>query len=181
MDAWSSLESTLGMVLSELIPIDLGDAILILPKLGMKNTLDLFEGLALRKLDPSSASAMVALLERTGRLNTKRNILVHGAWVVEANVIPRQGQAHLITQFLREIVPTDPEDAKLMANPRNQKERVRYTFTLKRIGAATRDTDAVNRDICGFLQVMKRRVLLDSEIGLELIRRAPYRVKYSSP
>jgi hypothetical protein len=178
MEAWSSLESSLDFVLERLTGIDLSDAILILPKLGTKNALDLLEGLALRKLIHDDARGLINLLERVGKLNTKRNILVHGRWVLEANVLLRRGEAYLATQFLREVIPTDPEDAKKMADPRNQKERVKYTFTLKRIDAASRDADALNRDICNFIQTMKQKIVSFDEIGTTLLRKRPYRVKY---
>jgi len=83
-----------------------------------------------------------------------------------------------VTQFLREVIPTDPEDAKALANPRNQKQRIRYTFTKKRIEAAARDTDTLNREICEFMQVIKRKEIPLSEIPQLLLRKAPYRVTY---
>jgi hypothetical protein len=106
-------------------------------------------------------------------------VLVHGNWVLEANVLVRRGEAYLATQFLREVIPTDPEDAQAMGNPRNQKHRVRYTFTIKRIEGTTRDTDTFNRDVCEFIQVMKRKEFPIAEILQQLLRARPYRVTYS--
>ena len=158
----------------------LRDAHLLMPKLGTKNSLDLLDALGRRKLADDSAKAVTRLLDRVGKLNTKRNILVHGEWVLEANVVVRRGDAHLLTQFLREVIPLDPADAKAMANPRNQRERVRYTFNLKRIDATTRDTNALNMDISNFTGSMKARRIPDDEIGPELLRLRPYRVTYST-
>src|SRR5262249_46641626 len=73
MDAWSSVESTIAMLLSRLAPVNLRDANLIFPKLGGKNALELLEGLGLRKLDEDSADKLQGFLERAGKLNTKRN------------------------------------------------------------------------------------------------------------
>jgi hypothetical protein len=179
MEAWSALESSLDFVLQKLTGIELGDAALILSKLGTRNALELLEGLALRKFHPDDAKRLINYLDRVSKLNSKRNILVHGRWVLEANVLLRHGEAHLATQFLREVTPNDPEDANKMANPRNQKERVRYTFTLKRIDAASRDVDAVNKDICNFIQTVRYKPIPLDEIGTTLLRRQPYRVTYS--
>lgn len=179
LDAWGALETSLDFVLHALLYIDLGDAALIIPKLGTKNTLDLLQGLGLRKLVPNDANALINLLERVGKLNTKRNILVHGHWVFEANVLARRGEAYLAAQFLREIIPTDPEDQDRMANPRNQKERVRYTFTLKRIDAVTRDTEIINAEILAFHHTMRHKSVSPDEIGTVLLRKSPYRVTYS--
>jgi hypothetical protein len=180
MNAWGALESTLAMCLIHLTELKLGDAHLLFPKLGMKNALDLLDGLGLRKLTPECAETFTKLIERVGKLITKRNILVHGQWVFEANVIVRRGEAILITQFLREVTPTDPEDAKNMANPRNQKARVRYTFTMKRIDATTRDTNELNVEILNFMHsALKYKVLPLSET-LDLIAQSkPYRVTHS--
>ena len=94
-------------------------------------------------------------MERLGKLNSKRNTLVHGHWVLEANVILRRGDAVLVTQFLRELTPPDPKVAKAMANPRNQKERVRWSFNLKRIEAAARETDKLRTELWHFSEKMK--------------------------
>jgi hypothetical protein len=181
MDAWGKLEAQLTFLLMHLTPLRLSDADLIVPKLGMRNALDLLDSLGRRKLDNDSAAVFTNLLERASKLNTKRNILVHGRWVLEANVIVRRGEACLALQFLREITPVDPTHEKAMANPRNQKERVRYSFTLKRIDAVTRDTNAITVDISNFIGTMKQKVVSASEIGHELILGRPYRVTYQSP
>jgi hypothetical protein len=181
MNAWSALESTLAHLLTSLTPLDGPDATLLAPKLGMKNMLELLEGLAHRKLEPDSVQALVKLLERVGKQNTKRNILVHGQWVLEANVLVRRGEAILAMQFLRETIPTDPEHEKAMANPRNQKERVRYSFTLKRIDAAIRDTDALNIEIEHLIPALRRKSVPLSEIPQLLLLSSPYQVKYPSP
>jgi hypothetical protein len=180
LNSWGALESTLTLLLSRLTQLDLRDSHLVLPKLGTRNALDLLDGLGRRKLSKESVRALTALVDRTGKLNTKRNILVHGQWVLEANVIVRRGEAHLITQFLRETTPLDPEDAKALGNPRNQKERVRYTFTLKRIDAARRDTDKLNIDIGHFVGSMRGREIPLDELGQRLIEAAPYQVTYKS-
>ena len=181
MDAWSQLEDSLTRLLTALITIDDTTAGLIAPKLGTKNTLDLLEGLGMRKLDNQSSKSLTALMDRVRKLNTKRNVLVHGHWVLEANVILKRGDAHLVTQFLREVSPDDPQAAEAMTNPRNQKERVRYAFTIKRIEAASRDTDAINTDICNFLDTMRPRNRSMAEISQLLLDKRPYQVTYSSP
>jgi hypothetical protein len=132
MDSWSLLESTLPFLLADLLQIEKRDALLTLPKLGMRNAIDLLNGLGMRKLVEADAAVLTNLTERLSRMNTKRNVLVHGEWVYEANVLVRRGEAILICQFFRLVTPTDPKEAKAMGDPRNQRERVRYSFTLKR-------------------------------------------------
>jgi hypothetical protein len=61
LDAWGGLESTLAMLLAQLIPSDLGEALLIFPKLGIKNACDVLTGLGMRKLAPHSTLELTNL------------------------------------------------------------------------------------------------------------------------
>jgi hypothetical protein len=143
IEAWGALESTLTFLFMRLASVELSDAALIFPKFGTKNALDLLESLGQRKLIKDSSSSLINLIDRARKLNGKRNILIHGHWVLEANVLTKRGEVCLAVQFLREVIPSDPDHEKLMGNPRNQKERVRYSFTLKRIDASARDSDGL--------------------------------------
>jgi hypothetical protein len=145
----------------------------------MRNTIDLLDGLGRRKLDKLYSDGLTNLTERLGRLNTKRNILVHGEWVLEANILAKQGEAFLACQFLRQVTPLDPEEDNAMANPRNQRERVRYCFTIKRIDGTTRDTDALNIDIGKFTFAMRFKSTPLSGVPQKLLESQPYRVTYS--
>lgn len=178
MNAWSQLESTLSYLLSKLLRIDWREADLTFGRLGMKGAIDLLDAVGLRKLDDADSKALTALTERLSKLNTKRNILVHGHWVLEANTFVKGNDAILITQFLREITPVDPEEAKAMGNPRNQKERVRYAFTLKRIDAAARDTDTLNHAFINFTERMDFKWPSVDETLHLLSQSQPYRVIY---
>lgn len=179
MDEWSLLETALGFLLSKLLAIELSDALLNLARLGMRNSIDLLDGLGMRKLDPADSQTLANLLERVSKLNGKRNILVHGHWTLEANVIVRRGEAVLISQYLREIKPIDPEEEEAMGDPRNQRSRVRYCFTLKRIDGTSRDTGTLRTEIEKFMNTMRFKELSWEELALQLIWKAPYRVLYS--
>ena len=108
-----------------------------------RQLIDLLKGLSHRSLASVAREDLLRLAERVGRLNSKRNVLVHGHWVFEAIVYTRKGDAILKSHFLRETSPTDPELARQIAKPINQKERVRHCFTLKRIDGTIRDTLAL--------------------------------------
>jgi hypothetical protein len=179
MEEWSFLETALALLLSRLLAIELSDALLNLARLGMKNSIDLLTGLGMRKLAPPDSQTLTNLLERVGKLNGKRNTLVHGHWTLEANVIVRRGEAVLVCQYLREIKPVDPEEEEAMGDPRNQRSRVRYCFTLKRIDGTSRDTGTLRTEIEKFMSTMRFRELSWEEIALQLIWKAPYRVHYS--
>jgi hypothetical protein len=176
LDAWSSLEGTLAFYFTELMQIDVGEASLIAPKLGTRSALDLLSALALRKIDDASATQVGRFIERAHRLNGKRNILVHGRWVLEVNVVVRRGEACIAPQFLREVIPDDPAHAKAMGDPRNQKIRVRYSFTIRRIEGATRDTDTLNREMCNLLGKLTPKEMPHDELMQKLLFKRPYRV-----
>jgi hypothetical protein len=93
---------------------------------------------------------LVKLADRMARFNSKRNILVHGHWILEAVVFVRKGQAVLACQFIRETTPSDPEIAQRILKPQYQKERVKHCFTLKRIEATTRDALALVKGFADF-------------------------------
>ncbi len=151
MDSWSQLEQHLHHILSMFLGVRIELAFPVAASMGMKQICDALNGLALVRLSKEDAQLFVNLIERVMKLNAKRNILVHGHWILEANVINRRGEAVLVTQFLRQVDPLDPEVRHAMANPRNQKERVRYSFNLKRIAATARDTDTIKKDLGRFV------------------------------
>lgn len=154
MNEWGLLEAMLMMLLAKLLNINLDCAQLIMKSLGTKQLVDLIEALAIRKLVPKQNDILNGPTGRVTSLNTKRNILVHGHWVLEANVIVRRGEAVLITQFLRQKSPSDPEEARALINPKNQKQRVKYCFTPNRIDGASRDVASLRGDIGKFLPIM---------------------------
>lgn len=180
LDAWGLLESTLAEVLFRLTPLTLGDAMRIFERMGMRNALDLLIGLGQHKLEPDSSSGLELLIERVRKLNTKRNILVHGQWVLETNIIVRNSEETMVTQFLREIRPIDPKQEQALGNPKNQKERLRYTFTLKRIDATTRETNELNKELGQYIQSLRRKLIPMSELGDHLKSSRPYNVSYST-
>jgi hypothetical protein len=178
MDAWSLLEGSLDRVLAVLLGMSHHDTGVILSALGMRQIIDLLESLAKRKLIEEDAATFVNLMDRLRRLNTKRNVLIHGHWVLEANVIVRRGEAVLVTQFLRELTPLDPAQAKAIGDPRNQRERVRWAFNFKRIEATERDTDTIGVDISAFVGKMRSKALHGpiSEALQILAESQPYRI-----
>lgn len=140
MDAWSRLEQIIVLVLAGLLHTDHRRARIVMAAVSTRQLIELIKGLGYVTLSGIAHSDLVRLADRVGRLNSKRNALVHGHWVLEALVCVRRNEAVLMTHFLRETTPTDPEVARQILNPENQKERVRHCFTLKRIEGTTRDT-----------------------------------------
>jgi hypothetical protein len=155
LDAWSLMEQNLSFLISKLLRADLKSADLVMSTLGVRQIIDLLTALGVIKLAPESTDALINLTDRLRRLNSKRNTLVHGHWVLEASIYVRKGEAVLVTQFLRELAPNDPKVAAAISNPRNQKERARYCFNSKRILGVTRDVQTLNMDVTAFIDNMR--------------------------
>ena len=115
----------------------------------------LIDGLARLKLQPEDAKQMTNLTERLGKLNTKRNVLVHGSWILEVNIVARKGEASLLQRMVRATTPSDPSMIDAIANPKNQKDRVRYVFTINRIEGAKNDTNKLAYDFAELSSIMK--------------------------
>lgn len=155
MDAWSRLERQLTFFVSTLLECDLRTAGHTQSSMGMRQILDLLTGLSQLKLTPQHCAQMTTLLERVRKQNGKRNVLVHGMWVLEANVYVKRGTPVVNSQFVRELTPVDPEKAKAISDPRNQRERVKYLFNLRRLAGTIRETEAVAIDLGNFRQGMQ--------------------------
>jgi hypothetical protein len=153
MDAWSQLEQIIVLVLAGLLQTDHRRARIVLDAANTRQLIEILKGLSYLTLNELHRSELFRLAERMGRLNSRRNVLVHGHWVLEALVSVRKGEAILHCHFLRETTPNDPEVARLILKPQNQKERVRHCFTLKRIDGATRDAKALTKDFAAFVTV----------------------------
>jgi hypothetical protein len=150
LDAWSRLENTVVFTLSALLETDFQRARMVMSTLSTKQVIDLLNSLVFLQLKGPKLSRLTNLTERLGRLNSKRNVLVHGHWVLEGLVSTRRGDAILTTQFIRETSPSDPEIAKKILDPKSQKQRVKHCFTLRRIDGATGDANQLISDFAVF-------------------------------
>ena len=154
MDSWSRLENVIVLVLARLLDGP-RTARIIATRTGVNALIEIMNDLATLKLEPEDAATLKSYTERLGRLNTKRNVLVHGCWMWEAAILHRGNEAVMTGQFLREAFPTDPALAEVWAIPKNQKLRVRYSFTFTRIDGATNAVDELASQLGAFRTQMK--------------------------
>lgn len=94
------------------------------------------------------------LMDRLGGAAQKRNHIVHGRWLLEVTLWVHKGVVRYNSQFLRQYDPIDQTIGGKLANFKNQKERVKYCFTLRRIAAAAADADALSSSIGKFMAAM---------------------------
>ena len=138
LQAWSCVETSLARLLAGLLHCNSRKAFAVFHDLGIRKCLETITSLATAELPDQSLDELSRLLDRITGINAKRNVLVHGTWVLEIVIWEWKGQIQIKGNLLREIAPTDFRLRDDIADLRNQKERVRHAFNVRRIQAATR-------------------------------------------
>lgn len=150
MDAWSLLEQTLCFTLDKMLQAGLQVADIIASSNNLRDLITLISSLASRRASNTDYDKLIKLLDRVTKLNSRRNSLVHGHWVLETYIVIVDNAPALKSQFVREKPPTDHQQAELLHDPHNQAIRAKHTYTLKRIEGVTKDVEALTRDIAVF-------------------------------
>jgi hypothetical protein len=147
LTAWSLLEGTLSFLLGSLLAVDISTAHVVSDGLGARGLSQMALGVAALRLSETDLARLDTLLDRVRKYNTKRNVLIHGAWILEVCILdgPR-----LESHFLRELRPPDPIEATKLDEPKNQKIRDRWTYRTKRILDTAAGVDALRDDVCAF-------------------------------
>ena len=157
MDRWSGLESWVcGGIFTTLLGCDRGAARIIFQSMGMRQIIDAITGLATAKLDDTYILQLTNLLERLSKANGKRNVLAHGIWTLEVVLWVSKGSQNIKLHFMREAEPIDQRVNKAIADFRNQKERVKYCFNIKRIHAAAEESYKLAQDFASFNEVVSK-------------------------
>ena len=151
MDTWSKLELMLRNKLEQLLLTpDQSTAMAVSNSMSGKALADMIQTLVALHLKSKDLREYVALLERFLKINTKRNYLVHGAWVVELVVGFKNGEPNVDTFEAREYSPIDREDRAALDQLRNQAKRSRYIFRVEDIARIERDVGSLYKDFVSF-------------------------------
>ena len=151
MDTWSKLELSLRQKLQGLLlsgePV-VADAV----SYSVSGTalMNMVVSLASIFLKPSDRAEYVNLSERFGKLNTKRNYLVHGFWTLELIVFLSDSEPVVQASEVREYPPTDMATREALSDLKNQSARGRYLFPLKKIEQIEKDAATLYRDFDRF-------------------------------
>jgi len=155
VDGWGRLEFSVSYLMTVLAGTDNPSGTIIFRSMGMRQVIDTIISLATRKLNDELVDRLENLLDRLGKINAKRNIIVHGHWTVEIVIWIYKSKVQHRGTLLREIEPSDYRTKSKISDLRNQKERTKHTFNIKRIDAAIRDADILIKDIGLFLNKAK--------------------------
>lgn len=150
VDAWGYLENIVLHSFIKLLQTDFQSAKSVFNGLGMKQVIDSVASLSIIRLNDEKISELGKLLDRLSKLNAKRNTLVHGHWMLEIFIYGWKGEPRMNVHLFRSSDPADRRILDKISDPRNQKERLRYNYTLERIDAVTRDTQKLASDFASF-------------------------------
>ncbi|TPN85558.1 hypothetical protein FJ987_18800 [Mesorhizobium sp. CU2] len=161
---WGRVETNLAFLFNALLgKTDIQSSWTVFSKMGMKQVIDAVNGLGTLKLTDEGIAALVALMERTSKLNSKRNVIVHGHWCLELFFWVYKGDVRVGSHLLRIVQPDDHRLQKEFNDPKNQKVRTKYSFTPKRIAAATNDAVSLAKDLTDFRQTLEGYLLPEDQ------------------
>ena len=154
MDAWGHVETSMVMLLRALLDIGFGQAAVLFQAMNFKQFLDTVTNLGTRELSDNGNTKLLGVLDFAKALNSKKNVIVHGLWIIEVAVWRKGSETKFKVRLLRELAPTDYRKRNNLADLRNQRERMRHCFDLDRIRAAGGDVAELQRRTKDFIAVM---------------------------
>lgn len=150
IDSWGQAENAVAGLLHQVLNLDFARVYTIFLSMGMRQVIDLIRSVATSQLTDECILQLNNLLDRLGSINAKRNTLVHGSWVLELVLWGHRGILRQRAIYARESVPNDFRIRERLHDLRNQKERAKYIFSVKRIRSASLEAIAIADDISGF-------------------------------
>ncbi len=155
MTEWSLLETTTTVLIAKVVITGRRVARAIASNTMMRGQLDFLTQCGTLTVDPLDRQSFQAVIRRLKKMNRTRNVIVHGSWVLEANVGVRNKEAVIETRFVRESTPPDRQLAKLIGDPRQQAERAKYVYTVPRIIEAAAHCAQLNTDTSALANIVR--------------------------
>ena len=122
----------------------------VVSSMGTKQIIDSINSLASLRLPEKERAEVNALLDRITKSSSRRNFLIHGHWAAEIVIWPYKGEVKVKVQILRSNKPADKQIEAKLCDAKNQKERTKYLYTMKRIMGAIDDTARLASDVARF-------------------------------
>lgn len=145
LDAWSGLEVAVFSAVAKLFGTDIQRATILSGLVGTRGLVDLLG--ALSQLAPQIPLGQVTrLADRLKELNTKRNKIVHGHWLLEAVIYLNDNEAQLKTRLFRFYTPNNPAVTESLKDLKNQKARSAHLFSLNKLSVITKEVLKLRED-----------------------------------
>jgi hypothetical protein len=152
MDSFGSLESIAHMFLTKLARIDTATSEFMIANMGIKQIIDAISSISTLMLTDEGIGSVKNLTERLSSINSKRNIIVHGHWILELVAWKYKDNFLVKSHLLRCSTPSDWRVCNEIADLKNQKSRLRYCYDVKRIYACARDADSLRESFSAFMR-----------------------------
>lgn len=153
LDRWGKLEMTTTALLSRLFFVDHQKAAVISDAVGTRQLIDMLDSLASATLPDEKARELANLNERLKTLNTQRNKLVHGQWVLESIIDVVANKPRVRSRVYRKASSTNPGLEKRLEDIKNQKDRGNYMFTCKVIDGLSGAIRNLHNDYVSFMKL----------------------------
>lgn len=167
MNDWGRLESSMHHLFARLFGSEKDKCNAISRSFSGKSLRDLLENLSATACSPGSHKKLVKLLERFSKVNTKRNKIVHGNWVIEVMLLDGDnGSTQIRVDTYRETAGLNREVYDAMQNIKSQRIRAANLFNIDAINAVARDTKALAADFHEFTPATSpQKVAINSSLA----------------
>lgn len=167
MDAWSKLEGLLRQKTALLLlTAHEPTARTIVAPLSGKTLMDTNIRLVSLHLPKAGLDEYKGMAKRFGTLNTKRNTIAHGYWVLEIEVrSDGDGSPFLISRAVRELPPASDLEREKLNSLREQRARAKHLMSQDDILAAESDVAKLYADFVAFYEghkVFRRSVISET-------------------
>lgn len=154
MDAWSRMEGFLYLIFTELTGADAEVSRVLYSTLNAKPIRDVLSSLGSIRLNEDGASRLTKLCERVGKQATKRNHIIHGAWVTSviiSDTKPPSDKRIITTTWVRTYTPVQYELAKQSGRYDLPKVGEHYAFTIDQLERTTNNVLTLMGELSTFL------------------------------
>ncbi|NOX81725.1 MAG: hypothetical protein GXP06_01790 [Alphaproteobacteria bacterium] len=161
MGVWSGLEQTLLVAVHSLLDGPYSKAGVVFSNCnGVAQISELLNGLGELVLTKSEIDQLHGLTERLRRQNTKRNRIVHGAWVPEMVIGgDAKGRPELKSvTWVRIYSPTSPSEKAKTLSKNSKKSKLKYDFTVSDVKEVGQTVEKLRNDFNNFTASIQKRL-----------------------
>lgn len=156
VDEWGWLETIIHQMLQKIL--DFKSSAMIYPlisSMGNKSLTESISSLVNILTNTPIKNRIEVALKKFSKLNSIRNALVHGVWAVEARPALIAGNVIIDVKLFRYQQPQNIALWSKIYKEKNQKERAKYLYDLKKIKDVTDEVRALSEELSTIMQSEK--------------------------
>jgi hypothetical protein len=167
MRTWDLLELAVFNLFHKLVDTDIATALTLMHSgIDLRTLRNIIQQLGQNRLQTKDQAILTDILRRVDKAATKRNRIVHGAWMLELKMGPPpqpQPLTALSATWIRQYRPTDRRDFENLMRGKSQKLEAAYKFGPKQLGAAASQVEQIAKDIRKFSEALTFLPALDPQ------------------